>query len=154
LNAKLLAFGDYVRMQAKKEGLDPNNRPVLQDLGQRLASNPATFVEDALLWAGHRTGDRCIIDGVRHQVVWNELMVIGRRTNEATRLIFLDVPEQERRRRLQARGLEADAMTALDNHPSERDIRSHLYREADLRLDGEQTPEYLAELVARSLAAR
>jgi dephospho-CoA kinase len=151
LNAKLLAFGDYVRARVRHQGLDANSRNILQDLGQRLASDPAAFVEDALNWIGYSTGDHCIIDGVRHEIIWKEITNVRRRTNEDAKLIFLSVSGPERERRLRARGLETEAIVTFDNHPSERDVKQYLYGAADLRLDGQQTPAELVEIVVRSL---
>jgi dephospho-CoA kinase len=151
LNAKLLAFGDYVRARARRQGLDANSRSMLQDLGQRLANDPATFVKDALSWIEYGRGDRCIIDGVRHKAVWEEITNISRRINEDAKLVFLSVTGPERERRLLARGLEIDAIATFDNHPSERDVSHYFYEAADLRLDGRQTTAELVEIIVRSL---
>jgi cytidylate kinase len=151
LNAKLLAFGDYIRARARRQGLDANSRSTLQDLGQRLANDPAIFVKQALSWIEYSRGDHCIIDGIRHRAVWKEITNINHRTNEDAKLVFLSVTGPERERRLRARGLESDAIATFDNHPSEGDISQYFYEAADLRLDGQQTPAELVEIIVRSL---
>src|SRR5216683_5953864 len=79
LNARILGFGEYVRVCARERGLDADDRTVLQDLGQKLvAKYPIAFVRDAVRWAGHQPGNRIIFDGIRHETVWDAILALGK----------------------------------------------------------------------------
>ena len=68
LNAPIASFGAYVRVRAQEAGLDADDRTVLQDLGQRLATEaPAAFVADFLARNGFSATPALIYDGVRHE---------------------------------------------------------------------------------------
>jgi len=136
---KLIGFGEYVRHEAQARGLDVSDRRVLQDFGQSLVDEDvASFVRGVLERAKVRPADRVVMDGVRHQSVWDEIVTFALSRRSAARLIFLEMPEAERRRRLSARGMSYDQVQIQDRHASEADVHARLAGKADLRLDALQ----------------
>jgi dephospho-CoA kinase len=156
LNAKILGFGDYVRVCARELGLDPDDRTELQDLGQRLVVNdPVAFVRNAIQWAGYQHGKRIVLDGVRHEIVWDAIpSAIGIENAERVLLIYLDVPADERTDRLRARGISDDAIVSFNAHPSESDLKQRLSPKADILLDSRQPLPILVATVLRSLESK
>jgi dephospho-CoA kinase len=152
LDAKILGFGEYVRVCARRRGLDADDRAVLQDLGQKLvARDPLAFVQHAVRWAGHQPGNRIILDGVRHETVWDAISTLGRLNAERVLLIYLDVPADERTDRLLARGISEEAIAAFNSHPSEFDLKLRLLPKADIQLDSRQQLSTLVDTVLRFL---
>lgn len=130
LDASRVSFGDYVRGESEARVIEPT-RDNLQALGEQLLAQlgPREFVLRTL--AGRPPADLLIVDGVRHLVVDEELRKIAAQY----RLIFVEVDDETRRRRLSEReGLEVDLAT-LDAHSTEHDVP--LLRErASLIIDG------------------
>lgn len=75
LNWPRVSFGDHVRNVAKEAGEDPEDRFVLQRLGQSLVlTNPREFVERVIAQGGANSDDKnLIVDGVRHVEILLEL---------------------------------------------------------------------------------
>lgn len=134
LNARAVGFGDYIRERARESGADASDRKQLQDLGQELVEeDPQLFVDKVLTWAGHRPSATIILDGVRHLSVWRALQ--QRATSEPVWLLFLQVGDDERRRRARGRGFNAQEISEMEAHPAECDVPA-LQAVADLVLDG------------------
>jgi len=147
-----LGFGEYVSVCARELGLDAGDRAVLQNLGQKLvARDPIAFVRDAVRWAGHQPGNRIILDGVRHETVWDAISTLGKENAERALLIYLDVPADERTERLRARGGSEEAIAAFNSHPSEFDLEPRLLPRADIKLDSRQQLSILVDTVLRFL---
>ena len=150
LNARRLGFGDYVRSIAESEGLNPSDRNVLQELGQGLAMrDPSAFVAALLSSAGYSSSEDIVFDGVRHVTIWNEIEAIAARAHVVAFLVFLDMPETIRQRRLTARGLDRQSADAFDGHESESDLEARLRETADLILDAQLDEAHLVDRVAR-----
>jgi dephospho-CoA kinase len=155
LDADLLAFGEYVRAYAKDHGLAAESRSVLQNVGQQLVErDPRIFVQDALAWAQHRPNLHLVLDGIRHESVWNEIHGAAGERGQAAKLIYLDIREDVRRQRLSARGLSETEITAFDNHPTERDLRERLRPKAHMLLEGEQELTALVQIAKGGLDVR
>lgn len=151
-SAKLISFGEYVRDQARARGIDTSNRRALQDLGQSLvAGNVQSFVERVFDWTDFHVGHHVILDGVRHSVVWNEVVNFAALHRETAKLIFLEMAEEDRQRRLAARGISRDEAASQDNHASEMDVPHRLRAEADLRVDALQDEAAMVATVRRVL---
>jgi dephospho-CoA kinase len=149
---KLIAFGDFVRQEARARGLDVGDRQVLQDLGQSLVDEDvSSFVAGVFTRADYRAEDRIVLDGVRHESVWEEISALAASHESTASLVFLVMPEEERRNRLTARGLSADQVSALDRHASEADVRVRLAEKADIRVDALQSREVMLALIAHQL---
>jgi dephospho-CoA kinase len=139
---KLISFGNYVRQEAQARGLDVSDRQVLQDFGQSLVDESATsFVHGVFHRAHYQPTDRVVLDGVRHESVWDEIVAFGSSHRSPVALIFLEMAEEERRRRLTARGLSLDEALAQDRHKSESDVDARLSSKADIHIDGLQDQE-------------
>jgi dephospho-CoA kinase len=149
---KLISFGDFVRQEARVRGLDVADRQVLQDLGQSFVDEDVcSFVAEVFAHAGYRLGDRVVLDGVRHEYVWEEISVFAASHGSPARLVFLVMSEEERHKRLNARGTSSDQASALDRHASEAEVRVRLANKADVRLDALQSHGSMLALIARQL---
>jgi dephospho-CoA kinase len=148
---KLIGFGEYVRRVARARGLDAADRRVLQDLGQSLVDQDVkSFVEGVFDHANFSPAERILLDGIRHETVWDEIIAFAASQGSSAKLIFLEMPEEERQRRLSMRGLSEDQANAQDTHASEADVRDRLLNRADLRLGALQSEEsMLASIAAR-----
>jgi dephospho-CoA kinase len=138
LNADLLAFGEYLRAYAKDHGLAAESRSVLQDIGQQLVErDPRLFVRNALGWVRYRANRNLVLDGIRHESVWNEIHDVADEQGQVAKLVYLDVQEDIRQQRLRARGLSEAEIIAFDNHPTELDLRGRPRPKAHILLEGE-----------------
>lgn len=149
---KLIAFGEYVRHEAQARGLDVADRKVLQDLGQSLVDeNVRSFVRGVFERAKIEAADRVVLDGVRHRSVWDEIVDFALSRRSIAKLIFLEMPEAERRRRLGARGMSYDQLVVQDRHASEADVHSWLAERADLRVDALQERDAMVASIGSQL---
>jgi dephospho-CoA kinase len=154
-SAKLVGFGEYVRREACSRGLDASDRRVLQDLGQSLVDRDVkSFVAGVFDHANFSPNERIVVDGIRHETVWDEIIVFASSKRSSAKLIFLEMPEEERRRRLGARGLSRDQADTQDTHATEADVRNRLLDRADLRLDALQSEESMMSSVNARLGLR
>lgn len=139
---KLISFGNYVRQEAQARGLEVSDRQVLQDFGQSLVEESATsFVRGVFHRANYKPEDRVVLDGVRHESVWDEIVAFGSSHRSPVALIFLEMAEEERRRRLTARGLSLYEALAQDRHKSESEVDARLSSKAGIHIDGLQDQE-------------
>lgn len=117
LDASRVSFGEFVRGEAEARAIEPT-RENLQELGEQLLAElgPSQFVQRAL--AVRPRAELLIVDGVRHLAVDEELSRIA----VHYRLVFVEVDDETRRRRLGEReGHEVD-LAALDAHSTEREV--------------------------------
>ncbi len=150
LVGRLVSFGDFVRTKAAERGLE-SSREVLQALGECLISE---FGWDEFVSAVIAPWDRrghLVVDGVRHVEAARAL----RRSVAPTafRLVYLDANIEMRKVRLSQRHSDAQNLSALDTHSTERDVHSSLRSVADLVLDATSNAEALADAAIRSFAA-
>jgi dephospho-CoA kinase len=139
---KLISFGNYVRQEAQARGLEVSDRQVLQDFGQSLVEeSPTLFVRGVFHRANYQSEDRVVLDGIRHESVWNEIMALGSSHRSPVALIFMEMAEEERRRRLTSRGLSPDEASVQDRHKSESDVDARLSGIANIHIDGLQDQE-------------
>lgn len=152
---RLIGFGEYVRHEAQARGLDTADRLVLQDLGQSLVDEDAgSFVQGVFQRAKVRSADRIVLDGVRHCSVWDEILSFASSRGSTARLIFLEMSEPERRRRLDARGMSYDQALIQDRHASEVEVHARLADRADLRLDALQERAAMLAYIGSRLELR
>lgn len=107
------SFGDYVRVCAKKIGLDANDRETLQDLGACLSKRPEPFVRGFLEWTG--TPENMIIDGVRH---FSIVLALKAQVYGPIKLAFVDTPSQIAQDRFPG------DLAQVRGHPVEADIEA------------------------------
>jgi dephospho-CoA kinase len=152
---KLTGFGEYVRREARSRGLDAADRRVLQDLGQSLVDRDVkSFVEGVFDQANFTPTECIVLDGIRHETVWDEIVAFASSKGSSAKLIFLNMPEEERRRRLSMRGLSQDQANAQDTHASEADVRDRLLDRADFLVDALQPEVTMLASVAARLGLR
>jgi cytidylate kinase len=143
LACPLASFGDFVRKVTRERGL-PETRPVWQEVGQGLVSEDcAGFCKSVLSEAGWRQGKSVVVEGVRHQVVLEQL----RSLVSPMRLlfVFVTVPDETRHSRLDERGVhDAGQLTILEQHATEAQVSGALRESADLIVDGTRSVELAA----------
>lgn len=132
LDWKRASFGDYIRIIAKGQGLEPS-REVLQDLGETLAKKPEDFCRAMLAHFGWQSGEPLVIDGVRHREIITALRRIVAPLE--VRLIFVDIEDEQRRERM-ALEEEADLekIRKIEKHSTEKQVSEILLSIADLRV--------------------
>jgi len=127
-----VSFGDYVREIARQRGSD-QSREVLQQIGEELISmNVQSFSQTVISQVDWQKG--CVIDGIRHIQVLRAIKGIVRPL--PTFLVFVDIDESIRRKRLHERGMTDKQIDAADQHSTEAQIGGVLKQQADILLDG------------------
>jgi len=129
------SFGEYVRTFARTQGLDDSNRDVLQDLGELLVETDARqFCRCVLAQLNWKSGEPLVIEGVRHKQVADALRKLVAPMD--FRVVYLEVDEETRKARLLARGTTEEEMKRMEDHPTEKQVKTDIPRIADLRLAG------------------
>jgi cytidylate kinase len=129
------SFGDYLRSRAQSSGFD-QSRDVLQEIGASLvASDPKEFCRAVLAHYKWNAGEPLVIDGIRHEEVLEALRALVAPLE--LRLIFLDVPDDQRLARLQkVNETVAENLARVELHSTETQVTERLKELADLRLTG------------------
>ena len=142
------SFGDYVRETARKRGAG-ESREILQQIGEELVSTslePFTrAVASRVAW---REG--CIFDGLRHVQVLDTIKNIVNPL--PVFVVFIDVEEQIRRRRLLDRGMTEKEIDDADRHTTEIQVRTAIRDRADLRVNGNENIPQLVNDISTFLA--
>jgi dephospho-CoA kinase len=145
----IISFGQYVKSTATERGL-PLNRETLQELGEELvASDPKGFTRSALASVDHKLG--AVVDGLRHRTVLSEIRSLA--LDVPTVVVFLEVADEIRLKRLRSRGMSADEILRADNHPMELSLENQLLPFADLVLDGAISAETNALTITERLTS-
>jgi adenylate kinase family enzyme len=156
--AKLLSwprvsFGDYVRETAKKFGQDPEDRGVLQKLGQALVmSDVDSFVTGVLDQAPKdwREGPGLVVDGVRHAEVRYSLSRLAKPA--ILRLVLVKVDEDTRITRAEHdKSIEARMLSHYDQDITEAQIARILPAYADIEVDNTLPYQLAAQLIVDKL---
>ena len=99
-----VGFGDYVRGEAKRRGID-EFLETLQAVGEGLvARGPETFCRAVLRQADWESGGPLVIDGIRHAEIVAALRAVLAPTE--FRLVYISVAEDVRKTRLLRRDRE------------------------------------------------
>lgn len=134
LQAELVSFGAFVRAQALERGLSLE-RSTLLELGETLIEEhgPEEFVARVVLFhlrdvfLGHQP-TLLVVEGIRHVEIWEAIQ----RQYQKTYLVYLDVPETIRVRRVQERdSIDSASAFKILHHSMEKGVRKLLSR-ADL----------------------
>ncbi len=129
---KVRSFGGYVREVAKERNL-PEERSVLQELGDTLGREYGEALFTAKTISAPKSGeDGVILEGVRKKAQWEE----AKKHAERPVLVYLDIPYEIAKERLEMRGLLSDHEKTYEEiiaHPMERE-RETLRDIADIRL--------------------
>lgn len=111
------------------------DRPTLQAVGQAAVDAGAgAFLADFLRWTGWRGDGLLVLDGLRHTAVRDALRAHAANAGIEVRFVHVESENGARVRRLQARGDDLASIMEQDAHSSERDVRTTLRDEADLRV--------------------
>ncbi len=124
------SFGDYVRETALSRGFDPEDRSVLQEIGELLVRDPDVFCRSVLARFGFVHGQGFVIDGIRHLEVLEEL----RRAvaPQEVCLIYVEAPETAIHRRLMEERVEDGKIDAWEQHSTETQVQGSLAGLAEL----------------------
>lgn len=144
------SFGAYVRTEACRRGL-LDDRPTLQQLGDDLiAQGQESFCHAVLAAAGWSPGSPMILDGIRHVAVVHTLRTLV--APQPLILVYVNVPEDVRTARLQARGIDLSTQQQHDAHGNESDVLTTLPQMADVVLDGSLELDVLTSALASALS--
>lgn len=143
-----VGFGDYVRGEARRRGLDDTSREVLQALGESLIDHGwRPFCEAVLGQTGWQSGQSLVIDGIRHVEAVRTLRSLLAPMPFV--LIFLQTHEGTLRTRRKERGIAMGEQRRIDAHSTEVEVTMQLTDMADLLTDADRTRD---EVVADVLA--
>jgi dephospho-CoA kinase len=135
------SFGDYVREEARLRN-EPAEREKLQQLGAELivALGWRQFSRRALAHA-RLDGDSvpCILEGIRHLEALTTLRELF--APAPVYLIYLDISDHQRNRRLAAEGVSVGRAAAWERHSTERDTQGVLAAYADLVVPATEQPK-------------
>ena len=137
----LASFGDYVRMEAHRKGLN-ESRDVLQMMGASLVEEPDDFCHLVLQQVSWKPGLHLVIEGIRHSKILDSL----RRLTDPSEvfLVFVETEEQTIKRRLAERNASGgDKLSDFEAHSTEREVRTDLPAAADLIIDGSRPVDIL-----------
>lgn len=142
------SFGNVVRGEASVRGLG-ESIAALQELGLSLIEEWGwrRFCKAVLSRA---KDTRCVVvDGVRHSAAVSTLRDL---VSPATfTLVFVDIDEDTRCRRLADRGYTRDSYAGIDRHPVEKEILN-LRSQADFHVDGKNGSA--ADMIAACVACQ
>jgi dephospho-CoA kinase len=141
------SFGDFVRKEARRQGMDPTSRDVLQRHGNELIEKGWQPFCQAVLADIAWTGDHgLVVDGIRHVEALETLRdLVG---PLRLFLVYISIDNQTRRVRLRDRGVgEEQTIEKSDLHDTEQQVRGILEQRADLRVDGTLPPVLLAQQI-------
>ena len=145
LNWKKASFGEYLRATARHEGVSDSTEN-LQELGASLVKEPDRFCREVLSYCGWQSGEPLIVEGVRHKEIMDSLRKLVAPLE--ARLIFLEVDESERQRRLEAREESSEQRTkAVEEHSTEKQVKDVLPAEADLNIGTREEPKVLVQKI-------
>lgn len=143
------SFGGYVRKFAARNGIDPEDRAVLQALGEGLVDqNPEDFCASVLRQIDDFESKSLIVDGVRHLSILNELRCLLRPRKVI--LVHLDLTSEVRRDRIKEDSNRTlDEFEAFEAHSTERDVHTSLLQAADIVVDASKPiPNTVAAVIS------
>lgn len=136
------SFGQFLRDEAARIGLDGSSREALEALGQGFIAGGWTEFCKKVLGAAHWVaGNNLVVDGIRHVEAVETIRKLTAPSNVA--LVFIKTPEALRESRLVARGF-GERASALDSHATESQVLDILPKYAAYTLDGSLPPEECA----------
>lgn len=146
-----VSFGDYIRKIARDNDQDPNDRAVLQKLGQSLVMTDVDrFVSAVLATADWKVGENLIVDGLRHVEV--RLVLLTKVPSSAFKLVYLTVDETTRRQRAEVKwDISQPQLIRYDQELTEAQIPKILRAYADLVIDNGLPTDIAAKEVISQL---
>jgi cytidylate kinase len=129
LSCKFVGFGDFVRQEAGRRGVEKPTRRDLQDLGEALVrADVLGFCRQVLGTVKFVPGEQIVLDGVRHKEVLDSLTILS--PLQPIRLIYLAASVDTRK----ARSSSTTDLTIVDSHRVESQTNKELKAVADLVL--------------------
>lgn len=128
------SFGDCVRMEAFRQGLD-ESRQVLQRLGESLVEDPDKFCRLLLKKYSWKPGQNLIIDGIRHSKILDSL----RKLTDPSEvfLVFVSTDEKIIKKRFaEENPLRKDDLMSIEAHSTETEVKTILPAKSSLIVDG------------------
>ncbi len=139
LNWPRASFGEYLRAAARRQGLADATEN-LQELGAALAEEPDRFCDAVLTFSKWEAGEPLIVEGVRHETILESLR--RKVAPLEVRLVYLDIDETERVRRLSQREFSTEQrITAVENHSTESQVKNVLSDAADFHISTEESTD-------------
>jgi hypothetical protein len=147
------SFSSYVRAEARRRAIEENRRG-LQDLGAQMIETmgPRAFVEGMFENAGLTVVEHAplLVEGVRHLTVLEALREVS--APIPTHLVYLNVSDTERNRRLAGEGISAREGEEWEEHSTEQDVLHGLEGQADLVVDADKPRDFVANTALSGLA--
>jgi cytidylate kinase len=150
LNWPRVSFGEYVQKVAKDNNQNPNDRTVLQRLGQALVLTDVDgFVDGVLNQTTWRAQGNLVVDGLRHAEVRHAL--IQKIRPSTLKHVFVTVDEDTRQQRVREEDkVEPRILMRYDQDITEAQIPRIIREYKDIEVSGKLPGEIAAkEVVAR-----
>jgi len=130
LNCPWVGFGDYIRHVAGFLGLDPNDRKILQDIGNLLVDHPRELCGKVLERIDYKAGQQLVIDSIRHKKIVDELRIQVAPAELV--LVFIEADDPTIQDRLHNEGESELDIQRLERDATEADVLHVLPMMADL----------------------
>lgn len=131
------SFGDRLREIAKSHNLDPNERSVLQQLGQsKVQADPDGFVAEVLKGVDWTKHPNLILDGLRHAEIRHALLLYLKRHQVGLKVVFVDVDEPLRQRQAEERDIPLRLLATYDRDLTEAQVGRVIRAYADVLVPG------------------
>jgi transcriptional regulator with XRE-family HTH domain/cytidylate kinase len=145
LNWPRASFGEYLRAAAKRQGISDATEN-LQELGAALAKEPDRFCDAVLTFSEWEAGEPLVVEGIRHQEILESLR--RKVAPLEVRLVYLDIDEPERVRRLNEREPSTTArMQAVEGHSTESQVKDVLSESADFHVSTREPSELVIDRI-------
>lgn len=149
-HCKFVSFGDYVRQQARNQGMANPSREDLQNLGQQLVQTDVLNLCRAVFKpVDFSSGDRLVVDGVRHLEALNAISTIS--ASQPIKLIYLHASMKVRESRELDRNRRRGTLDEIDAHPVEAQTNHEIKQLADLVMDAGRNVEESFSLILKWL---
>jgi cytidylate kinase len=154
LNWPRVSFGDYIKKIAQENAADPDDRAVLQRLGQALVlADVDGLVEDVLnqrKWRNENGEGNLVVDGLRHVEVRHALLQKIRPQN-VLKHVFVTIDEDTRQQRVRDEDhIEPRILMRYDQDITEAQIPRILREYKDIEVSGKLP----ASIAAREVVAK
>jgi 2-phosphoglycerate kinase len=137
LNWPIVKFSDHIKDIARNNGDDPEDRAVLQRIGQELVlDDPDGFVRAVLGRAEWRPGNNLIVDGLRHTEI---RLALKQQVSDVAvlRVVYVALDEDSRQDQAQRdRQIAERMLSRYDRDLTEAQVLRILPSYADLRVNG------------------
>jgi cytidylate kinase len=147
------SFGAYIRQVAKENNEDPQDRFVLQRLGQALVLADVDGLVDAVLnqqrWRDAKGEGNLIVDGLRHAEVRHAL--VQKIKPNVLKHVYITIDEDSRQQRVRDKSkVEPRVLIQYDQDITEAQIPRILREYKDVEVSGKLPPQIAAkEIVSR-----